>query len=217
MNTKMIFRSVCLALSVLAASAAAAAPAKGAPAARPAAAKPAARPAAKPVAKPAAKPAARPAASRGGARGRSGLVGRRAEEHLSPEDRRLLSMVEEAHGLHELSRVFPHASRARSADVRSALVDALEEHGERAAGMIAAMIADSDEDVSESAFSAWTGILDDMSPRRRVAAIHAASQALSGGACAPQPGMVAPQPGMPMAVPPAGVPVAVPPQAVQTY
>lgn len=101
------------------------------------------------------------------------------EERLPPEDRRMLSAIEDADGLHELMRLYPHASRARSREVRLALVDALEEQGEQAVNLLAGLLADPDEDVAESAFTSWTSILDDMRPRRRVSAVVSAAQAIS--------------------------------------
>lgn len=101
------------------------------------------------------------------------------EERLPPEDRRMLSAIEDADGLHELMRLYPHASRARSREVRLALVDALEEQGEQAVNLLAGLLADPDEDVAESAFTSWTSVLDDMRPRRRAAAVVSAAQAIS--------------------------------------
>ena len=98
---------------------------------------------------------------------------------ISVADQRLVDQIEAADSMDELSRLARRAASSRSADVRMAMVDALESQGERAANDIALYIADSDEDVAESAFSAWTGILGDMSRSRRVQAIRAAAQTLA--------------------------------------
>ena len=47
-----------------------------------------------------------------------------------------------------------------------------------AAEMVAAYIADPDEDVSESAFTAWTSLVNEMKPSRRAKAIVAAAAVL---------------------------------------
>lgn len=98
---------------------------------------------------------------------------------LSDADQRLVDQIEEADSIDALLRLSRRAASSRSADVRMAMVDALESQGERAANDIAYYIADSDEDVAESAFSAWTGLLGDMSRSRRVQAIRAAAQTLA--------------------------------------
>lgn len=98
---------------------------------------------------------------------------------ISAADQKLIENIEEADSLEALSRLSRRAASSRSADVRMAMVDALESQGERAANDIAYYIADSDEDVAESAFSAWTSLLGDMSRSRRVQAIRAAAQTLA--------------------------------------
>ena len=96
----------------------------------------------------------------------------------SDSDQKLIDQIGEAESMDDLSRLSRRAAASRNADVRMAMVDALELQGERAVNEIAAYIADSDEDVANSAFSAWTGLLDDMSRSKRVQAIRAAAQVI---------------------------------------
>ena len=98
---------------------------------------------------------------------------------LSEADQKLVDQIAEAETMDALSRLSRRAAASRSADVRMAMVDALESQGERAANDIAYYIADSDEDVADSAFTAWTGLLDDMTRARRIMAIRAAAQTLA--------------------------------------
>lgn len=100
------------------------------------------------------------------------------DERLPPEERHLMRMLEHGRDFEELVRVFPRASRSHNPDIRSALVDALEEHEGRALPMLAAMIADPDEEVSESAFSAWMTIVNDMRYMRRPRALIEAAAAI---------------------------------------
>ncbi len=97
---------------------------------------------------------------------------------LSDADQKLVDQIEEADSIDALLRLSRRVATSRSVDVRMAMVDALESQGERAVNEIAAYIADSDEDVADSAFTAWTGLLDDMSRAKRVQAIRAAAQVM---------------------------------------
>ena len=125
---------------------------------------------------------------------------------MSHEEKRLLSAIEDAKGFGELMRIYPHARMAHHPDVRAALVDALEEHGERAVNLLAALIADPDEDVADAAYSAWSNIVDDIPWRRRPAVLIEAAAAVQ------QPAHAAPPvPVQPVVVPVAPAPVAVAP------
>ena len=97
---------------------------------------------------------------------------------LSDADQKLVDQIGEAESLDALSRLSRRAASSRSAEVRMAMVDALESQGERAVNEIAAYIVDSDEDVADSAFTAWTDLLQDMSRAKRVQAICAAAQVM---------------------------------------
>ena len=97
---------------------------------------------------------------------------------VSGNDQKLLDAIEEADALSELTSLFHRVQASRSAEVRLAMVEALEEQSKDAANMLAAFIGDADEEVSGSAFSAWVSKLEDMTPERRIQAIQAAAQTL---------------------------------------
>ena len=61
------------------------------------------------------------------------------------------------------------------------MVDALDGQGKDAANLLAAFLGDSDEEVANSAFTAWVSKIEDMKSARRVQAIMAAAQALQQG------------------------------------
>ena len=173
-----------------------------------------------------AAPAARPAPAKGGHPAVSASKGggrpdgaqahrkdgpRAARDRMSPEDRRLIEALDDAERLGELTRLYPRALAARNPEVRAALVDALSNQGERAAGMLARLIADPDEDVADSAFQAWSSLVDEMRHLRRPAALVEAAAALQQPPVAPMPPPVAPVPG---AIPAQPVPGAIPAQPV---
>ena len=168
-----------------------AAPAK--PPAKPArkpAPKAAAKPAAKPAPKAAAKPASKPAGTRapkaaktpkksvqmGRPRGMGGF--RHDMNRMNGPDRRLAEMIEDAETLHELRRFMQNAVSARSPEVRLTMVDALEDIGVRAIGDLAYFLCDPDEEVAQSAFSAWSSLLEDVRAADRAFAIQATSDLL---------------------------------------
>lgn len=157
----------------------------------------------------------RPAAAATGRRAAHGGERRRAvaeRDRMSHEDRRLIERLEEAEHFGEVMRLYPQARASRNPYVRAALVDALDEHGERAVNLLAALIADPDEDVADAAFTAWSGIVDDLPWRRRAAVVVEAAAAIRQPAVAvPPPVPVAPA--QPVAVP-AGQPVPVAPAPV---
>ena len=140
---------------------------------------------------------ARKPGRRTGASGVRMPQGRRSE--LSESDQKLIDSIEDADSLSMLMRLSRSAQMSRSSEVREAMVDALESQGKNAANELASYIGDSDEDVSDSAFSAWASMLEEMKPQRRVLAIQAAAQRLQsnrlqGGG---QHGQGMPQQGMP--------------------
>ena len=95
---------------------------------------------------------------------------------------------------------------SRSAEVRMAMVDALESedsHG-RSASDLAYFIADPDEDVSSAAFSAWSSVLEDAHGGRRARAILETADILRGfsGGLWQTPGAPLPAPAAVPVMPP---------------
>ena len=99
----------------------------------------------------------------------------------SAADQKLLQAIEEADSLSELMQLSRQAQASKSAEVRQAMVDALDGQGKDAANLLAAYLGDSDEEVANSAFTAWVSKIDDMKSARRVQSIIAAAQALQQG------------------------------------
>ena len=99
-----------------------------------------------------------PTAGKTSSRRRKASVSSRSHaSDLSDADQKLVDQIGEAESLDALSRLSRRAASSRSADVRMAMVDALESQGERAVNEIAAYIVDSDEDVADSALTARAG------------------------------------------------------------
>ena len=115
-----------------------------------------------------------------GARRASRVRDRDQRDHLSGPERRLIDAIEDADSLHELRRHLQAAASSRSEDVRMAMVEALEDKGSRSASDLAYFIADPSEDVADTAFSAWTSVLDDARGGRRVRAILDTAEILRG-------------------------------------
>lgn len=120
-------------------------------------------------------------------RGRVRGVVEAGSSPTSPAERRLIEAVEDAETSRELSRLMPQVLASQNPDVRQAMVDALEDQGARSVNALAYFMADPDLEVADSAFSAWTSILEDASPARRVAAIRAAARILAPPPHAVQP------------------------------
>jgi len=99
----------------------------------------------------------------------------------SASDQKLLQTIQESDSLSELMQLSRQAQAARSVEVRQAMVDALDGQGKDAVNLLAAYLGDSDEDVANSAFIAWSSKLQDMKSARRVQSIMAAAQALQQG------------------------------------
>lgn len=121
------------------------------------------------------RPVVKPSTARGGRKGGH-------HERLSGHDRRLIDAIEDADSLRELRRYLQAAAMSHSAEVRMAMVDALESedmHG-RSASDLAYFIADPDEDVASAAFSAWSSVLDDVHGGRRARAILETADILRG-------------------------------------
>ena len=107
--------------------------------------------------------------------------GRTSGRDLSAADQKLQQAIEEADSLSELMPLSRQAQASRSAEVRQAMVDALDGQSKDAVNLLAVFLGDPDEDVANSAFTAWSSKVEDMKPARRVQAIIAAAQALQQG------------------------------------
>ena len=107
--------------------------------------------------------------------------GRTSGREMSAADQKLQQAIEEADSLSELMPLSRQAQASRSAEVRQAMVDALDGQGKDAVNLLAVFLGDSDEDVANSAFIAWSSKLQDMKSARRVQAIMSAAQALQQG------------------------------------
>ena len=107
--------------------------------------------------------------------------GRTSGRDLSAADQKLLQAIEEADSLSELMPLSRQAQTSRSAEVRQAMVDALDGQSKDAVNLLAVFLGDPDEDVANSAFTAWSSKVEDMKPARRVQAIMSAAQALQQG------------------------------------
>jgi len=99
----------------------------------------------------------------------------------SAADQKLLQAIEEADSLSELTQLSRQVQASSSVEVRQAMVDALDGQGKDAINLLAVYLGDSDEDVANSAFTAWSSKLEDMKSARRVQSIMAAAQALQQG------------------------------------
>ena len=78
----------------------------------------------------------------------------------------------EDHGDHE---------RMSRTDWKLERIAQLEERGKAAAAQIAAFIGDTNEEVSEEAYTVWSGMLEEMDPAWRARAIVQAAQAIQAG------------------------------------
>ena len=91
------------------------------------------------------------------------------------QDRALLDAIEDADSIAALSRLITQAMRSQNPEVRQAMVDALADKGRKGANGLAYFINDPDDDVAESAFSAWVSALEEHGTSGRVAAIISAA------------------------------------------
>ena len=101
-----------------------------------------------------------------------------ADREMSAADQKLQETIEAADSLSELMQLSRRVQASSSAEVRQAMVDALDGQGKDAADLLAAYIGDPDTEVASSAFSAWSSKLEDMNSARRIQAILAAAQLL---------------------------------------
>ena len=113
----------------------------------------------------------------GSGRTRSGRRGGSAENRsrLDQQDRALLDAIEDADSVAALSRLITPTMGSRNPEVRQAMVDALADKGRKGANGLAYFINDPDEDVAESAFSAWVSMLEEYGTSGRAAAIISAA------------------------------------------
>ena len=123
------------------------------------------------------------AARSGSGRRTSGKMrrGKTSGRESSAADQKLLQAIEEADSLSELTPLSRQVQASSSAEVRQAMVDALDGQGKDAVNLLAAYLGDSDEEVANSAFTAWASKLEDMKSARRVQSIMAAAQVLGQG------------------------------------
>lgn len=97
---------------------------------------------------------------------------------MSESDQKLVEQINEAESMKAISRLSQSARSSRSAEVRQAMVEALERHGEDALDELVAYIADADKEVADAAFNAWAEILGGMDHNGRVQAISSAARML---------------------------------------
>ena len=106
-------------------------------------------------------------------RGRS--RGGRNRGRLSSQDERLIDAIDDADSLEQLMPLAQRARMAHSADVRMSAVDALEARGRDCVNALAEFMDDPDPEVADAAFSAWSSILSEMKPYRRLMAVRDAA------------------------------------------
>ena len=113
----------------------------------------------------------------GSGRTRSGRRGGSSanRSRLDQQDRALLDAIEDADSIAALSRLITPAMGSRNPEVRQAMVDALADKGRKGANGLAYFIGDPDDDVAESAFSAWVSALEEHGTSGRAAAIISAA------------------------------------------
>ena len=87
------------------------------------------------------------------------------DDDMSPDDRRLMEAIEQGQSdedLEQLVKVIPEVSASTNAEVRSELVDALGWFGVQGMNHLLPFMADSDDDVRESAIENWTSALGEV-------------------------------------------------------
>ena len=87
------------------------------------------------------------------------------DDDMSPDDRRLMEAIEQGQSdedLGQLVKVIPEVSASTNSEVRSELVDALGGFGVQGMNHLLPFMADSDEDVRESAIENWTSALGEV-------------------------------------------------------
>ena len=94
---------------------------------------------------------------------------------MSSQDERLIDAIDAADSLEQLMPLAQRARTVRSADVRMSAVNALEARGRDCVNALAEFMDDPDPEVADSAFSAWSNILSEMKPHRRLMAVRDAA------------------------------------------
>ena len=87
------------------------------------------------------------------------------DDDMSPDDRRLMEAIEQGQSdedLEQLVKIIREVSASTNAEVRSELVDALGWFGVQGMNHLLPFMADSDEDVRESAIENWTSALSEV-------------------------------------------------------
>ena len=110
-----------------------------------------------------------------GDRPRNRHSGMRHESRRERYDRRLMELIENAESLGQLRAIVTEAAQSHNPEIRLAMIDALEDKGRRAVDELAAFIGDPDDEVSDSAWRAWSSVVENMDDREaRLRAIHSA-------------------------------------------
>ena len=105
---------------------------------------------------------------------RSGSTANRSR--MDRQDRVLLDAIENADSIMALSRLMTSVMGSRNSEVRQAMDDALADKGRTGMNELAYFIVDPDNEVAESAFSAWASILEEHGASGRAAAIISAAR-----------------------------------------
>ena len=102
---------------------------------------------------------------------------------MSPEDRRLMDAIEQGRDdddLERLVKLIPDVTASTNAEVRAELVDAIGWFDVQGMNHLLPFMADSDEDVRESAIDNWTSALDEVEDEKtRANMIGAVMQVLT--------------------------------------
>ena len=102
----------------------------------------------------------------------------RRESRAESRTDALIQRIDDSRSIEELLHLMPRVQSSPNPDVRSAMVSALEDKGRLAAPYLVAFLADRDEDIADEAWSAWTNVVGEMSPRARMREIQAAAGVL---------------------------------------
>ena len=101
---------------------------------------------------------------------------------LPPNDRRLLKAIEQARddeSLDQIVKLLPEAAASTNTEIRSELVDAIDDFGVAAMNHLLPFMADPDDDVRQSALDSWTSNLGEIEDEKtRAKLITAVMQVL---------------------------------------
>ena len=101
---------------------------------------------------------------------------------LSSHEERLIDAIGDADSLEQLMPLAQRARMSPSTDVRMAAVEALETRGRDCVNALADFMDDPSLEVADAAFTAWSNILTEMKPNRRLMAVQEAAKILQNGA-----------------------------------